>query len=180
MYWSSTDCSKMCVIYVCVTTLTVVLAAEHCTQQLPFTRHFTTSSFRAAQGSSIVKYFSVVYTHNGERRYYSGFGIVRVYTISENAHFLLLFSHYESDPQGKGEESETNCSGLQVALPFLDLITNNDKTTYTGRDCLPVAMVLITSWRRCIQAVKMKMAPDVIHTLILLWKSAQMLTWLRR
>lgn len=41
-------------------------------------------------------------------------------------------------------------------------------------------MVLITSWRRCIQAVKMKMAPDVIHTLILLWKSAQMLTWLRR
>ena len=40
-------------------------------------------------------------------------------------------------------------------------------------------MVLITSWKQCIQAVKMKMAPDVIHTLILLWKSAQMLTWLR-
>lgn len=49
-----------------------------------------------------------------------------------------------------------------------------------GRNCLPVAMVLITSWRRCIQAVKMKMALDAIHTLILLWKSAQMLTWLRR
>lgn len=49
-----------------------------------------------------------------------------------------------------------------------------------GRDCLPVAMVLITSWRRCIQAVKMKMALDAIRTLILLWKSAQMLTWLRR
>lgn len=40
-------------------------------------------------------------------------------------------------------------------------------------------MVLITSWKQCIQAVEMEMTSDVIHTLILLWKSAQMLTWLR-
>lgn len=31
--------------------LTVVLAAQHRTQQLPFTRHFTAPHFGAAQGS---------------------------------------------------------------------------------------------------------------------------------
>lgn len=40
-------------------------------------------------------------------------------------------------------------------------------------------MVLKTTWKECIQAGKMKMAPNAIHTLILLWKSVQMLTWKR-
>lgn len=47
-----------------------------------------------------------------------------------------------------------------------------------GGDCLPVAMVLITRWRKCIRAVRI--APDVIHTFISLWKSAQMFNMLEK
>lgn len=96
--------------------------------------------------------------------------------------FLIAYEYYRwyySSVAGK-RRSETNSSGLQVAWPFW---TSSPTMTGppTGRDCLPVAMVLITSWRRCIQAGKMKMAPDNIHTLLLLWKpAAQMLTWLTR
>ena len=76
-------------------------------------------------------------------------------------------------------ESETaTCKRLQVAVRF-GPHHMQWQDHLPGRDCLPVAMVLITSWKQCIQAVKMKMAPDVIHTLILLWKSAQVLTWSR-
>lgn len=42
------------------------------------------------------------------------------------------------------------------------------KTDHMGRNCLPVAKALITRWRRGIQAVKMNMPPNVIHTLALL------------
>lgn len=51
--------------------------------------------------------------------------LIRIYTISDKCTsycgvtFFSAFSqHQETDPQEKGEESETNSSGLQVALPF--------------------------------------------------------------
>lgn len=98
-------------------------------------------------------------------------------------HCKTLYIFWKCTPfisSWKRKEEGEKLLGFAGGTTVLDLITNKHKTTYMGRDCLPVAMVLITSWRRCIQAVKMKMALDAIHTLILHWKSAQMLTWLRR
>lgn len=79
-----------------------------------------------------------------------------------------------SSTEPRGEWVEV--CGATGGATILNIITRTDRTTCGRR--LPVAMVLITRWRKCIQAVRI--APDVIHTFIPLWKSAQMFNMLEK
>lgn len=80
----------------------------------------------------------------------------------------------DSSTERRGERVEV--FGATGGATILNIITRTDRTTCGRR--LPVAMVLITRWRKCIQAVRI--APDVIHTFIPHWKSAQMFNMLEK
>lgn len=80
----------------------------------------------------------------------------------------------DSSTERRGERVEV--FGATGGATILNIITRTDRTTCGRR--LPVAMVLITRWRSCSQAVRI--APDVIHTFIPLWKSAQMFNMLEK
>lgn len=87
---------------------------------------------------------------------------------------FALCSCVSSSTERRGEWVEV--FGATGGATILNIITRTDRTTCGRR--LPVAMVLITRWRKCIQAVRI--APDVIHTFIPLWKSAQMFNMLEK
>lgn len=93
--------------------------------------------------------------------------------MTSNKNFASC-SCLNSSTERRGEWVEV--FGATGGATILNIITRTDRTTCGRR--LPVAMVLITRWRKCIQAVRI--APDVIHRFIPLWKSAQMFNMLEK
>lgn len=98
-------------------------------------------------------------------------GFVREVTLNKT---FALCSCVNSSTERRGERVEL--FGATGGATILNLIASADRTTCGRR--LPVAMVLITRWRKCIQAVRI--GPHVIHTFIPLWKSAQMFNMLEK